>query len=169
MSLEAAIAENTAAVKELVEQLKASNAGREAALAKLTATAADGDTPKTTRTRAKKDDAPAAAAAPAEPATPKVPTREDVRALAEQFLDIEKYPKGTDARKERMAFVKSIIEHFGANPADPGLMGAIPDEHIPWAFEALTIKTGNMASPVSFPAKEEPAAAEDDDEDDLGI
>lgn len=166
MSLEAAIAENTAALKEVASLLAASNAGREAALAKLAGTTSgDGDAaPKTTR---KKKDEPAPSA-PAAPAAPKAPTKDDLRALAETFLDEKVVPKGSEERKGRVGFIRSVIEHFGANPDEPGLIGAVPDEHIAWAIEALTIKAKNIASPVDFPATEEaPAAAEDEDDVDI--
>lgn len=161
MSLEAALAENTAALKEVAELLRVSNAGREAAIGKITE-AQGGDAPAAGRKGRPPKNADAAAEKPAEkPAPKKDPTIDDLREEAERFMQVAE-----DQKPARREFVKAVINHFGPNP-DPekkGFVFAVPPEHYGWAIDALKTKAGNITSPIDFPEKdEEPAGEEDED------
>lgn len=163
MSLEAALAENTAALKEVAELLKISNAGREAAVAKIQEAAAGGEAPASGRRGRAPKNADAAtstetttAAAPATQ-TKKAATGDDLRAAAGKFLDIA----DADLKTKRKAFIKSVMDHFGPG-SEPGFVPAVPAEFYGDAIDWLATKTANIDSPISFPSKEEPAEADDD-------
>lgn len=162
MSIEAAIAENTAALKEVAELLRVSNAGREAAVAKIEAVAAGGDAPAAARRgrTPKNADTPADPPKEAAPAAPKVATEADLRKAAEVFMTTD-----DDTKKLRRGFIKSVIDHFGLNPdpEKPGFIGAVPPEHYGAAIEWLKIKAANIESPISFPEKDVPADEEEED------
>lgn len=107
MSLEQALADNTAALKEVATLLRESNEGRAAALAAVTqvagATAAE---PK----KAKKEKAEAA------PSAPTAPTVEQVREAAQKFVSVE----NEDERAKRKEFMRSLIERFKVKADDNG-------------------------------------------------
>lgn len=113
MSLEQALAENTAAVKELIAELKASAEGRAAALEAAKELANTGGA-TTTRTRKPKDN-PAgegnSSGGDAGNQTPAAPTItiEQVRAKAGEFLGIDKEDPRLDGRK---AVIKGLIEKY---------------------------------------------------------
>lgn len=107
MSIEAALAENTAALNRVAQLLEESNAGRAEAIAAAKA-ATEG---ASTRRRAPKTDTPAepAPAASAAPTAPAVPSVEDVRAAFGTFLSV------TDeaVKATRKSQVQQIIAFFG--------------------------------------------------------
>jgi hypothetical protein len=165
MSLEAALAENTAALMKVAGLLEASNAGREAAVAAITANegAAPAGRPRKTAAdrAAEKAAADAAAAPPASPPPPPPPAEapapsiDDLRAAAKAYLNVPEADK--PARKE---FLKAVTDHLGINQ----LVDAPEDMRatvIGW-FEAK-----GRGDTVNFSDGEDGAAAEED-EDDIG-
>lgn len=166
MSLEAALAENTAALKEVAELLKISNAGREAAVAKITeAAGGETSTPRKGRTPKNADATPAAETPAAAPATQtkKAATAEDLRAAAGKFLDVA----DAELKAKRKGFIKAVMDHFGPG-SEPGFVPAVPPEHYGDAIDWLTTKTANIDSPISFPEKAEPEVEADDDDLSIG-
>lgn len=162
MSLEAAVAENTAALKEVAELLRASNAGREAAVAKIEAAAGGGDAPAAGRKgrTPKNAETTAAAEEPKSTAAPKAATADDLRAAAEKFMQTD----DADVKAKRRAFIKSVIEHF-PKVETPGFVPAVPAEFYGDAIDWLKTKTANIDSPISFPTLDVSGGEEDDDLD----
>jgi hypothetical protein len=111
MSLEQALADNTAALNANTEVMKQLLAGREEALEKLTAAA---DKPASTRKpRAPKADAaaaPATATAPETTAKPEI-SDDDLRAAASAYVAAAGEDKA--ARQARGANLAAITQHFG--------------------------------------------------------
>jgi hypothetical protein len=112
MSLELAIQENTAAVKELVAALNATNAARTETLAKVEALAAE--KPKARATKAAAE-TPAAttAASPPPPPPPAAAASISVKELGDAFgeyLGIEDEAE----RTKRKTFVKEMLVELGA-------------------------------------------------------
>jgi hypothetical protein len=116
MSIEAALAELTEAVKANTAILEKLEAGREAAVNALEAKA-DG---KSTRSRKKADETPAPAKEEAKPAAEKTPeaagdtptvSDDDLRNAATDYIKAA----GDDAekRKANAANIKAITDHFG--------------------------------------------------------
>lgn len=104
MSLEAALAENTAALNKVAGLLETSNAGREAAIAAATAIQS-GDKPASGRakkTETKTDEKPAGP-----------PSEQDVRDTFGTFLGVE----DTAVRDVRKGQVKLILGKLGAGKA----------------------------------------------------
>jgi hypothetical protein len=115
MSLEAAVAENTATMKELIAELKATNAGRTEAVAAITAGVAG--RPAGAKTGgAKKDPAPAAEPKAETPAAPEPESKaegpmsiDDFRAKAVAFIGVEDAAE----KAKRNEFIRSINSHLG--------------------------------------------------------
>lgn len=107
MSLEVALAENTAALNRVAELLAASNSGREAALAAATALAS-GEAAKPTRQR--RSDAKAAEPVAAAPAAV---TLEEVTGAFANYLNVDDATERND-RKDK---VRKVLEKFGATRA----------------------------------------------------
>lgn len=138
MSLELAIQENTAAVKELVAALNATNAARTETLAKVEALAAE--KPKATRKAAAETPAatPAAASPPPPPPPPPPPAAAaasiSVKELGDAFgeyLGIEDEAE----RTKRKTFVKEMLSDLGA-----ARVGEIAEADRPRAMQLLRNK-----------------------------
>jgi len=163
MSLEAAIAENTVALNRVAALLEASNAGREAAVQKITEATGDGAAARPAgRPRVsaaeKKAAEEAAAKAAAEQAkttttttTAAPPSVEDLRAAGGVYLGVS-----DDLKPARKVFVKSILDHLGIEK----IVDVADDDRakvIGW-FEASA-----RGEKVVFDGDgDEPAAEEDD-------
>lgn len=131
MSIEALIKGLTEALVENTEQLKMVNAGREAAIEKLTTNDAGGAPARKPRASAKKDEAPAAAepaaaepaAEPAADAGPKYNWNPDLsddglRALAQKL--VAKSASEKDREAEILGSFKSVLQELGT----PKFVGA---------------------------------------------
>jgi hypothetical protein len=154
MHLEAQLAENTAAIKELTAAILESNKSRDAAVAAVAGVA---EPAKRTRGRPAAPDAPApdpAASAPAveTPAAPAaIPSIDDVRGAASAYLET------TDAevRTQRKLFVKAVIDHLGATT-----VAAIVEEDRAKAIGWFN--TAKAGGKVDFDAGQDEATADDD-------
>lgn len=125
MSLEAALAENTAALKEVAALLKEANEGREKAVEKLAAaTSGEGSggtgrrgrpsgsttKPKDPEPETKPQEAPQAADAPKDPEQPAEP--EDP--VAAFRVSVGKWANQPEPEKsKRMEFIRAINDHLG--------------------------------------------------------
>lgn len=107
MSIEALLAEHTAALNANTEQLKLMNAGRQEAISALT-TSAGAAAPKA---RAKKGETAAPAPAEVKPAGPDV-SDDAMRAFVGGWL---KSSDDKDEQAARGAQLKSVLEHFSAS------------------------------------------------------
>lgn len=123
--LEEALAANTAALNEVAELLRQSNAGREAALAQLTAGAGESTTKAARKPRGQaatppESPAPESAeknggAPPPAPPPPTEATEQDVRDAAVKFMSFGPDGKAiTDPVKvARKAFLAAMNQHLG--------------------------------------------------------
>lgn len=130
MSLEAALNENTATMKQLIAVLEASNASRAEALAKIeTLPAAD----KATRARTTKTETAAASPPPPPPppAAPKTISGEDLLAKFGEYLGVDDAAE----REKRKEFVKALLNEIGVSRASE-----IAEEDRPRALDLLTRK-----------------------------
>lgn len=171
MSIEALLAENTAALNANTEQLKLLNAGREDALAALTAKS---DAPKATG-RGRKAATPEPVDTPAETKKPTVDVSDDaMRAFVSGWLKSTEDAGEIAARGEQL---KSILAHFGVTAlvGDKGITGE--DERRQALFFVTRFKEGltvDFKADYDFDADPlsqgdvEPAAAEAEEEDLLG-
>lgn len=181
MSLEAAVAENTAALKLLTAAVLESNSGRAAAVESIAAVAG-----RPAGSRAKKTDAAAtvstaaivAANETAKPAeTPKPaaaakaePTPEDLRNAAQRYLKFLHLPeadqaKVTDEQKApRKAFVKAIVQHLSLDL----IVNAKPEDRakiIGWLEASAAGKAVDFDEGQDDHVAEEPTVEEEDDDD----
>ena len=167
MSLEAILAENTAALKEMTAVLTAGNEGRAEALAAAkTMTEKSAPAKKAAAAVAEKpaESAPAAAVeeapAPAETAKPTVDTSSDpvAKSIVDYMSftsDTDQSPISKDERAARNAKVKEIM----------GVVGATKHSEIPADKHAIFIKTmvaklaaGNLIVAEEAATEEEPDA-----------
>lgn len=168
MSIEALLAEHTAALIANTEQLKLMNAGREEAIAALSSNPA----PASKTTRAKKGETasatPAAAAAPEKTKRPDV-SDDEMRAFVGSWL---KSTADKDEQAARGAQLKSVLEHFGVSAlvGDAGIKGE--DERRQALFFITRFKEGlkvDFSADYDFDADPltqgdvEPDAADEDD------
>lgn len=161
MSLEAAVAENTAALNRVAALLEQSNAGRDAAIAKLTETAGADATKPARAPRAGRTPGPAAAdtkpkepEAQKNPAVPALPSVDDVRAAASKFVTVE----DESEKARRKEFLRAVVEHLGCKVVECAEEDRA--KVIAW-FEAKA-----RGEAVSFSDSEDDTSA--DDEDDIG-
>ena len=138
MSLELAIQENTAAVKELVAALNATNAARSETLAKVEALTAE--KPKASRKAAAETPAattPAASPPPPPPPPPPAAAAAEPVSMTDlgeafgEYLGIEDEAE----RNKRKAFVKELLVEFGA-----ARVGEIKEADRPRAMQLLRNK-----------------------------
>ena len=171
MSIEALLAENTAALNANTEQLKLMNAGREEAISALTSQAAAGAAPKTTRAK-KGETATAPAAEVKTPAGPDV-SDDAMRGFVGGWL---KSTEDKDEQAARGLQLKSVLEHFSASAlaGDNGIKSE--DERRQALFfitrfkEGLTVDFGADYDFDADPLTQgdlEPAADDTADDDDL--
>lgn len=167
MSLEALLAENTAALNANTEQVKLMNAGRAEAISALTSQPATA--PKATRAR-KTAETPAEVK-PAGPATSGPNISDDaMRAFVGGWL---KSTEDKDEQAARGVQLKSVLEHFSASAlvGDSGIQGE--DERRQALFFITRFKEGlkvDFAADYDFdadPLAQGDAAAGEVAEDDL--
>lgn len=138
MSLETALAENTAALLKMTAILEASNIGRAEVLAKIEALPA---------AEAKKTRPAKAAEAPVETKAEKpaaeTPKAADVMSVAELQTAFGDYMNVNDPedREKRKAFVKSILAKFGA-----ARVGDIPEDKRSAALDQIKSKLAEAAA-----------------------
>lgn len=162
MSLETILAENTAAVLRLTAAIEESNKGRAAALDALAAKQSGDDAPKRTRAAKEKtateaEKAPEKAAEKA-PETPAVPSLDDLRAAATEFLGA----KSEAERAKRKGFMKQVIDHLQPAEDEKGkrpLVNVKPEER---ASVIQWFKDFAEGKEVSF------GGAAEQDDDDIG-
>lgn len=164
MSLEALLADHTAALRENTAALREASAGREAAVAAITATGAAKAEPKprgrppgadkaAEHTAAKPAD-PVVAAAKTPPATVAAPTVDELRRVAGGYMNVAEPEKAA-----RQDFIRSICAHLGVAKivqADPADFGKI----IAWVEAKADGKTVNFSEGEDGPVETE--------EDDIG-
>ena len=150
MSLETALAENTAALLKMTAILEASNVGRAEVLAKIEALpAAEAKKTRTTKT------AEAVVETKAEKPAAETPKATSVMTVAELQTAFGDYMNVTDTddREKRKAFVKSILAKL-----DAVRVGDIPEDKRSVALGYITSKLAEEKAKV-----EAEAEAEDDD------
>ena len=173
MSIEAAIAENTAALNRVAALLEESNKGREAALAKLEkqvgtnptpAAAPADDKPARGRGRPPKEDAAPKEKTP-EPVAekkaeaPVYPSQDEVREAAVAFMGV-----GDDEKQARRQFMKDVLAEVTLEGGDK-IVNTVPEQRakvIGW-FKAFA-----AGEKVNFMEDEGDTTASSDDDDDIG-
>lgn len=161
MSLEAAIAENTAALKELIALTADANKARAAAMAQIAADDS-GEKPARGPGRAKKETQPVAekakeSAAEKAPATT-YPTVEALRDSAKAFNQ----PSDEADKPARKDFMRAVIEHLGIKAREDGktvIVDAAEEDRqnvIDWFADFAAGKK------VNFQADDGPAGDDDD-------
>lgn len=159
MSIEQALAENTAAIKDLTAAVLAGNEGRAAVLE-----AAQNASTKATTTKAttKKDDKPAAekpAEKPADTGDTDGPTVEDVNAAIVKYVGGTDRTEERDARKKKVAGVLAKFSPEGTAKPNGGTLAE--DKRAAFIKTVGTwIDAGDLTEP---PAAEDDASGGDDD------